>query len=669
MVSIFGLKIGGDKKKKPERGAEKPTILRDRNLNRDIDDGDDFFTTHGGPAASYAASIYSEHRPGSALSNRLSGLFRPKKAFYGAESSNLASSMVNLPKTNLSWESNLPALKPTTSNPNIGMRWNNGSTSSLGQPAAVQRPSTSSGQKPWLAPIETQLGKGISAPSVRSPLSQHHSQSSQSGDPAVVPNAFESHPLPRPLQIRKQTFPPVLPPVLPPRSALRNPPSPPRSVKTSEELDSRPILERPIIPAVVNEVRPSSRGSYRSLRTPTSLKELYDIEDDKNFGPMSLPSPPISLPRVSDETSNRLSMNAWGEPIIQNVRAKRETMTISAARRRSLEMMVDSLGKLASPATQRQPTTFFDDDHDDKESEQDSPSNWENMSHFVDFDGPPNAPFSMNQRPSSGYGDQRPRLARTGVPAAAVGALGRPMRQKPNPAPKAANRPAPLELPQFSTRWSIESSDSDEHSDRPESPESPVIPLTGPLSSPRFPPSKIPPAHEPSAQESPQEQPEHKPPIRKPKEELDTNFRFPDWSALSEDAPTVEERFPDWSALAEDAPPVEHKPAITEAPRSTPMPEFTSWPLSASPSVSSSGSAAVLQPSRTQSPFGVPSFSRPWTSTNARPSTPVKRTEVSVPSGLRGPVMSPRGPPPRITPNYGIKHPANVETSMDTGFI
>ncbi|KAI0120731.1 hypothetical protein BJ170DRAFT_715431 [Xylariales sp. AK1849] len=621
MVSLFGLKFGGrgDKNKK-RRATEKSASKRGQ-----IFDGSELgegqaFGSHAVYGGSYSASVSSLARPGSSRSHRLAP-DRRSRHFYASDTRSLAtSSMVDLSRPDRSLEPSLMESKPTASNPHLGMRWNNGSTSTLGAPPVLgSRPSTPVNQKPRVTPLDIQISKAqSSAPIVKSPLSQGVPSSHAGDDVFLIPNLEDSHPLPRPLQIRKQTPSPA-PPL---RSAARNPPSPPRSIKSSEETDSMHLLQRPVLPAIGAEARPSSRSSLRPV--PTQF-------DDITFGHTPIPSPPLSLPRASDESSNRASMNAWGQPVIQNVRAKRETMTVSASRRRSLEKMIDHLEHSLIAINGQRPTTSSNPRH--TKAECPTPMNLDLRPSTPERSEPRSAPFGMPQGAVSPRGGSSMTQSRIGPRAAFVDVPRRPMRPNMDtvPRPAADGYACSLGHPSEDNilvqsfedsifgcqseddildRQSEDSSIYNSNLDSPSSPGSPVIPLTGPLASPRFPPPA-----EASCQALPKE--------------LNSDFRFPGQSASLADAPK-----PQGETV---------EPTMITV---TPLYESVNWPLPASGI--NAPEAPSLLPARPQSPFCVPSFSRPWTPTNLRPGTPVKTTELTMPTGLRGPAISPRMPPPRM---------------------
>ncbi|KAK8122192.1 hypothetical protein PG984_010862 [Apiospora sp. TS-2023a] len=206
--------------------------------------------------------------------------------------------------------------------------------------------------------------------------------------------------------------------------------------------------------------------------------------------------------------------------------------------------------------------------------------------------GPHSPTFGLTQPPTD------PRRA-TGPPvSAAITALNRPSRSNS----KDLHRQSRHQYTHSAVRASYSSS---VYESPPQSPESPVIPLSGPLASPRpaLPSARLP---------------------RQPSEVSEYECDLPDWSALAEDAP--------------------HR----------------NWPLSSS---GASQKPPQLSDPRSDSPFGIPSFSRPWTGANARPGTPVKTTEITITTSLRTQT------PPKTAPIYGLRNPAIVGDDFGTGFI
>ncbi|KAI0376106.1 hypothetical protein F5Y04DRAFT_223609 [Hypomontagnella monticulosa] len=496
MVSFFGFKIGGEKKKKStnevdtspnqlHRKHSQDPIAEKRLLGRDCG--------KNGPGG----NIYSVSRPDTSHSYKITAT-RMKASPYGSGTGNAAA----MSTSELS-QPNFPGLKQHASNPNLGKGWYNASTPDLVPPVPMRnpsRPATPVKQQPnWISPLDMNAVKGPSvsvASAPKSPLGQYelkldipNQQTPLFGENDDISKA------PAPLRIRKPS-PAPQPSESPQRSqSPRKPPSPPQSIKGT----GSPVLGRPAFPKD-DIYRPSSRGSNRNMST--TLKEVqnaWDVPDYGNYGPTSIPSP-ISTPRGSEEQASSGMINMWGEPVIQMVRARRDTLTSIAPRRRSLEMKVEEFERPRMEETTQRPKTSGGPQT--RRLARPPPLNLNPRPRTPDRAGtypPVRSPFSMDAAPHTPTGERsssdsrRPTARdRTGPPPAAIGAHGRPGR----PNTRNVRRPAANEYeiqPQVHSRRA--SGDSSIY-DRPPSPDSPLMPLTGPLasisarSSPRFPPSE-----------------------------------------------------------------------------------------------------------------------------------------------------------------------------------
>lgn len=456
-------------------------------------------------------------------------------------------------------------------------KWN-GSVTDLPAPPTLgsrsRRPSVSSvksaRQKAWVNPLDIHFGRRDSSAS------------------AIVQPTQGLRP--SPLTKRETLAAPPLPtaPALPARSPLRrNPPSPPRSInrniRTTQELDSCFSIDKHAETSARYE-RPPSPASNKNATTFNEARPLYPGA----FGSNSLPSPPLSVPRTSDDVS-RSSASTWGAPVIQNVHAKRDMATVGASRQRSLKTRVESPAMTGSFPPPRPKTSGG------YESRQ---TNRRPVALNLDL---PRQPFELGPN-SPTFGLTQPRVdpgRATGPPvSAAITALNRSSRSNSND----FHRQSRHQYTHSAVRASYSSSVYDSP---PQSPESPVIPLSGPLASPRpaLPSAKLP--------------------------------------RQSSEVSEYECDLPDWSALAEDAP-------------------HSNWPLSTG---GGSQKPPQLPDPRSDSPFGIPSYSRPWTGAHARPGTPVKTTEITITTSLRTET------PPRTVPIYGLRNPAIVGDDFGTGFI
>jgi hypothetical protein len=119
----------------------------------------------------------------------------------------------------------------------------------------------------------------------------------------------------------------------------------------------------PSPPHSVKELEPPLMRIDTGLRPPSRQRDASAGQDPRNqsrfaqaAAPASLPSPATSAPRSSEEEKEKI----WSGPVIQNVKAKRDTLTVKAPRRQSFTMDVDQEAKpdIASrPEPPRRPGT------------------------------------------------------------------------------------------------------------------------------------------------------------------------------------------------------------------------------------------------------------------------------------------------------------------------
>ncbi|KAI1362508.1 hypothetical protein F5Y08DRAFT_273525 [Xylaria arbuscula] len=500
MVSFFGLKLGGEKKKKPSKdihiSAPQPQQLDDSNAV------DNFFDLKYGPNPAYEASVYSLSQQDSRQSSSSS----IKSKFKGLRvapfaSNKFGSSMVDLPTP--------PSLRHHTSNPSIGRRWNTGSSTSLSfaPPSfnSMARPSTSDGKgrarlnpldvhvtqnppkggfKGPLSPALTLPDEGPSTPSSavpRSPLGQYELKLDLPSDVSSFADFgkfVETVETPAPLRIKKQASTRVLAKPQSGAQSPQKPPSPPLSVDGKDVLaDSVSDSAKP------RQSEPRPRSSQSQRGAPSSLGELQNVIS--SLDPLSLPLP-SPTPRASEEKPTSAtnprptsSITKRGsvkpKPIIQNVRAKRDTLTINPQRRRSLQSKIEAIesGNIPSLSNIDRPKTS----NSGRLLERPPP-----LTLTTDFrpgDGPRSAPFLQNPMRSLTPTNMRsPLRLEVGVTERAS------WRDSTN---ESFNERSRLDSP---TGSSVYDEDDDEIYKHPPSPEStsPVIPLTGPLASPCFPP-------------------------------------------------------------------------------------------------------------------------------------------------------------------------------------
>ncbi|KAI2634973.1 hypothetical protein GGS26DRAFT_533179 [Hypomontagnella submonticulosa] len=643
MVSFFGFKIGGEKKKKSTNEVDVSPNQLHRKHSHDPMAERRFLSKETGKNGPYGGNVYSVSRPDTSHSYKITAT-RMKASPYSSSTGNAAAmSMSELSQPNL------PGLKQHASNPNLGKGWYNPSASDLVPPVPMRnpsRPGTPVKQQPnWISPLDMNAVDGPSVPAAaapKSPLGQYEHKLDFPNQPAPLFGENDDiSKAPAPLRIRKPSPAPQPSESLKRSQSPKKPPSPPQSIKDT----GSPVQGRPAFPRD-DMFRPSSRGSNRNMST--TLKEVqnaWDVPDYGYYGPASIPSP-ISTPRGSEEEASSGITNMWGEPVIQMVRARRDTLTSIAPRRRSLEMKVEEFERPRMDDTIQRPKTSGGPQT--RRLARPPPLNLNSRPRTPDRAGtypPVRSPLSMDVAPHTPTGersssDSRRPLPRdrTGPPPAAIGAHGRPGR----PNTRNVRRPAADEYtiqPQTHSRRA--SGDSSIY-DRPPSPDSPLMPLTGPLasisarSSPRFPPSES----QPDLALAPP------PPLknRLPQPE----FTFPNYGSTSNF--TEDETA---AALAEEdlrqqlaAPRLGHRNVPTPDSSDWPLPSPTASsfdqtsvsyaasyaeevdfdvPLQTPPRVLPQGVTGVGVGGRAESPFGFRSFnfSRPMTPTLDQP--PLRR--------------------------------------------
>ncbi|KAI1761510.1 hypothetical protein GGR53DRAFT_505401 [Hypoxylon sp. FL1150] len=489
MVSFFGFKIGGEKKKKSANQLDAAPPRPPKKDDRDASGKGQFLSREGGkPLPHGGGNVYSVSRPNTSHSYMITA--RPMKASpYSSSTAPIgATSMSDLRPPNHS------NLKQFASNPSLGSNWLNASTPDLVPPVPMRnptRPSTPVKQQPpnWISPLEMNSVRGpppLVAAAPKSPMGPYELKLKiPSEQPTLDFEDDVSPKAPMPLRIRKPSPSPKPEPLSMGSQSPKKPPSPPQSVRASEESDRSPGLNRPIFPRD-DIFRPSSKGSPRN--GPTTLKEVLNTRDIPDYGPATLPSP-ISTPRGSeDEAPASSAAGLWDDdldlftaPVIQTVRARRDTPTSITSRRRSMEIKIEELEKPVMADALQRPKMSNGPQQPPHRSMRPPPLNLERRARTPDRAGtyPQPTLYSMDQRPSTPTGSRPPR-DRAGPPPAAVGARGRPGRGVHRPNVDEYDF-APQPQPQ-SRRTSQDSSNYE----RPLSPDSPLLPVTGPLASPRF---------------------------------------------------------------------------------------------------------------------------------------------------------------------------------------
>ncbi|KAK1978166.1 hypothetical protein LZ30DRAFT_784368 [Colletotrichum cereale] len=316
MVSFFGLKLGADKKKKAEKAIEqKPQWKKiDQNL---LGEGQFFGKELDRPV------LVNGSRPGSAMSNRsfIASFRHPKAPYLGGGSSSLV---------DLGAPGGGKGIRPVGSEANLNMRWNNSSVTSLqniasppvitggSRPGSRAGPPNSGMRKVWINPLDVHFARDNAG---------SRSDGTLSPAPSAAPSGYHSttslSPLPTPTVANA------------PRSPLGqfefnlNPSDTSKDHKLTPAPLS-PTKAYPSPPQSVNGSLPRLRTDFKPKKAVSTVREVYQPR------PAALPSPTASAGRCSDE-----EQHFYPRPIIQNVAAKRDTLTIITPRRQSFSMDID----------------------------------------------------------------------------------------------------------------------------------------------------------------------------------------------------------------------------------------------------------------------------------------------------------------------------------------
>jgi len=613
---------------------------------------DDDLDLEYGPVPPFAPTIQPLSRRNSAKSTMSKrGKLRGLKITAPFASNKFSSSLVDLPKP--------PGLKHHASNPSLGRRWKGDSSTSLSfapPPAfhSLARPSTSDGRRnKWGSPADVPLTRASSNTTSRSPLSpglptpddgllssptsattpksplgQYELKLDLPSDVSTFADFGDFTELvqtPAPLRIKKQPSMRLTADTQSMDQSDRKPPSPPQSIKDKDATPS-PLPELPKLSEI-----PARRGSNHSNSVPSGLGELQNAIS--NFGPTSLPSP-STTPRASEDeapataTAPRPASPPTGnrkpQPVIQNVRAKRDTLTVNPQRRRSLQMKIEAAGGSLVPSLLQ--ADLSKTSNGGRSLPRPPPLNLNTNFGLngADRDGPRSAPSLPNPaRSLTPTGINAPVRSQTVV-------QGRPTRSV------LSNESRELDPEPYSPA-SSSVYDDDEYPASPDSP-GPLIPLTGPLASPRFPPS--------------------------------SHFSFSESGSFI--LPGKEDRNSNRSLS-----PITPLVPPRSAKRNQPTPDSACWPLP-SPIVTSADRAAISpspadsrlrsesESSSAYEPLAPPripsarpgaesptmrSFSRPWTPTvaaNEFTASPLRRAETAGPLlGSEGEIGGGLRPPPR----------------------
>lgn len=496
----------------------------------------------------------SSSRPGSSQSHKL---FSRKSRFfpYGSGQDG-ALSMANLPRPADTDASLMPSpafLRPATSNPNLNSQWKGSSAIDL---TSSSRPRVPLPSLDVLAATRTGSVSAFTSP--KSPLGAYElTLNLPSEGVSSFGNCYEILQPPEPLHIKKQTLDPSQ--LLEQKLRADKPPSPSVSVRTpAANSASRP--EQTLRAGEDTSVRPLGRAD--SNQTFGSRKGIESPIDPIPFDPSPLPTPPLSVARTSDDRPSTSSSNQWGEPVIQNVRGKRDTMVVKPTRRMSFEKYIEDFSKGILPISSEQSPPQIPR-MSSKRVERPPRLNLNVRHDLVIPPAPRSAPLGLSQRPLLAQADAARRTAMAAPPLSAGG----PYRDPARPDTRTFPRHPVDEYGCFP----YEDADELDDENRPPTPDSPLLPLSGPLASPLT---------TPDVEEVPED----------PLERM-RNFRFP---AIPPSSKTL-------------APKYQSSPPLKESFQAA------DWPLPSPVQAQPSRAPGPLQSSNAQLDNQKHSLSRPWT--------------------------------------------------------
>ncbi|KAI5467960.1 hypothetical protein BGZ63DRAFT_399493 [Mariannaea sp. PMI_226] len=301
MVSFFGLKLGGDKKKSNDKQKPPPRSIQRPNDKSTTPDPP--ITRERRLTNNYSRPNFA--RPGTASSNYAGDAAEWRAPYAGGSNSAAVSSMVDLatprapglgnPRFHSS-DNQLNARFTKDGSPSLTSPGLIGG-SKLNSPRSPNRPGTAisintNTKRDWDNPFQVHFaGPGST------PVSPSHGKNSL--------EQFEFG-----LGSDNNTTELVNP-------AGNGYPSPPPSILSADQ---------PIPP-----VNPDNRPGSSRRNGPSGLRNM------ETTGPQALPSPAASVLRTSEETLDI--------PVIRNVQAKRDTLTFHTPRRQSFTMEVDGMDK------------------------------------------------------------------------------------------------------------------------------------------------------------------------------------------------------------------------------------------------------------------------------------------------------------------------------------
>ncbi|RBQ87815.1 hypothetical protein VDGD_02694 [Verticillium dahliae] len=358
MVSFFGLKLGGDKKKKNDKSAnfEGPQPK----------DGDsDFFGTSLNKQDLLRLDASTPiPRPGTASSNR--SVPRPKLPYMQG-----SGSMVDLAagagaSFHATQQSSIGSgVRHYGSDTNLRTRWNNASSTRLVPPpmtpaAANGRPGTAASNRGtgWVNPLDVHFCRDGSSGSTPSRTQQQQRPSTSSGAKASTPTVTSTAPqIPRsplgqfefnlaPLDVSSPT---TLQPVNPLRRAETNPMQLQPASAADEDRALKltkshsPPRSYPSPPPSLNSTeKPGTPVTTPAIEEGTSYRHRDPAQPEKcAAAPQNIDSLPSPASSHEDQ-----EMSSWDRPVIRDVTAKRDTLTYHPTRRQSVSMDIEELSRI-----------------------------------------------------------------------------------------------------------------------------------------------------------------------------------------------------------------------------------------------------------------------------------------------------------------------------------
>ncbi|KAK7408507.1 hypothetical protein QQX98_009322 [Neonectria punicea] len=301
MVSFFGIKLGGDKKKSHDKHKQPSQPIQHLKLNGHSDHIDEESSRDLRRLTNNFSRPTFTGRPDTASSNLDPTQWRAP--YIGGTGG--ASSMVDLAAPRAP---GLGASRFHSSDLNLNTRFANANAS----PTSLVVPGPVGGAVPIRPGTPTRPGTATSKKTEwDNPFHVHFGGKDSAGNTPISPsggkNSLEQFEFGIAADHTRD----------PSNSAINGYPSPPPSILSGDQ---------PFSP-LNTDGRPSS--SRRNA--PSALRNV------EITGPKALPSPAASVLRTSEER--------WDIPVIRNVQAKRDTLTFHTPRRQSFSMEVDDLDK------------------------------------------------------------------------------------------------------------------------------------------------------------------------------------------------------------------------------------------------------------------------------------------------------------------------------------